>query len=506
LGRWTRRAFLAGTTATAGVVALAAVGCGGDDDEPADRNDDDGGDKGDEPTPSGGLEVSADGIPTQAAIFGLIEEVFAKGVRRPGYEADIWCEGWIEEKYRALGLENVRQEPVKVRRWEPTEWKLEAIPANGETKELTCFPVPFAEPVDGLEVELAAYDKDNLDAVKGKASLYDLNILKVPADLFVPEDREGRLIDAEGTLTEMQTLPFGGELQEVVDPSVAAGAVAFIGSLQGYPTDTCEYFVPYHARTVEIPGVWINGSDGTWLHEQLAAGAVTIRLSVATTDGEFESHNVVGELPGADDDMVIIGSHHDGPWSSAVEDGSGIALVLAQATYWAAKPQEERPHRLVFLLQGGHMSGGAGLLTFIGDHRDELVNVVLEVHLEHAALESENRDGELVSLDRPVPRWVFTSEIPRLKEAVFDAFTAEKVDRSMILPTDAIGTQPPTDGAFYPVEGVPVVQVLAAPWYLFDSQDTLDKVHQESLVPLTKATVRIIDSTKGVTAAQMRET
>ena len=43
------------------------------------------------------------------------------------------------------------------------------------------------------------------------------------------------------------------------------------------------------------------------------------------------SYNIVGELPGADERAVIIGSHHDGPWASAVEDGSGIALVLAQA-------------------------------------------------------------------------------------------------------------------------------------------------------------------------------
>ena len=153
--------------------------------------------------------------------------------------------------------------------------------------------------------------------------------------------------------------------------------------------------MPYDGISRPIPGVWISGTDGAWLRERLAAGPVQVTLTVEAATSEHESYNVVGELPGADDEMVIVGSHHDGPWASAVEDSSGIALVLAQATYWAAQPVERRPHRLVFLLQAGHMSGGAGLHAYIDAHRDELDSVVLEVHLEHAAREFAEADGEL---------------------------------------------------------------------------------------------------------------
>ena len=34
--------------------------------------------------------------------------------------------------------------------------------------------------------------------------------------------------------------------------------------------------------------------------------------------------------------------------------------------------------------------------------------------------------------------------------------------------------------------------------------DTLDKVDRDNLVPLTRATIRIVDSTAGVSAADMR--
>src|SRR5262249_7951002 len=146
--------------------------------------------------------------------------------------------------------------------------------------------------------------------------------------------------------------------------------------------DSKDYYVPYDGVPRPIPGVWVRGSDGERLRDLASRGPVCARLEVDATCATTTSDNVVGELPGADDEAVIIGSHHDGPWASAVEDGSGIALVLAQAAYWSRLPRAERPHRLVFLLNAGHMAGGAGVHGFIATHRDALARVVLEVHLE----------------------------------------------------------------------------------------------------------------------------
>ena len=75
----------------------------------------------------------------------------------------------------------------------------------------------------------------------------------------------------------------------------------------------------------------------------------------------------------------------------------------------------------------------------------------------------------------------------------------------MVVAPDAFGEQPPTDGAMYHREGVPMVNFLTAPFYLFDSMDTLDKVDREALVPLTRATIRIVHATGGTTATGMRD-
>ena len=515
-GTWTRRDFIVRAGVTGGLLATGAAACSGDDDrsEGADGGGDDVGDDG---GTTGGGGLDGDAFPSEATIHGWIAEVVDQGIRRPGYEADDWAVDWVAERFRDIGLDDVHTEPVDVLRWEPVEWSLEVTAADGTTESLDCFPVPYAAPTPeaGLDLELAAYDRADPAAVAGKASLYDVTLLRLPGNFMatagsIPEGAtaESRSVDPEGTLGDPQVIPFGGEIMQVLEPSIEAGAAAFIGVLSDYPGDSYEYYVPYDAEERPLPGVWVRGSDGARLRDLLAAGPVRVRLAVTTDVRTVESANVVGDLPGSDDEVVMIASHHDGPWASAVEDGSGIALVLAQATYWAAQPAEARPHRLRFLLQGGHMSGGAGLMQYIVDHGSDLASVVLEVHLEHAALEFAAPDGDPSAALEPTgvatPRWWFTSRNPDLEATVLDALTTEQLDRSMIVAPDAFGEAPPTDGAGYHLAGVPVVNFLAAPHYLFDAMDTLDKIDREHLVPISRAAARIVASTAGVSAAAMR--
>ena len=63
------------------------------------------------------------------------------------------------------------------------------------------------------------------------------------------------------------------------------------------------------------------------------------RMEVVAERATTSTRNVVGELAGVDDEWVVIGTHHDAPWASAVEDGTGLAMLLAQAAAWAAKPE-----------------------------------------------------------------------------------------------------------------------------------------------------------------------
>jgi hypothetical protein len=447
-------------------------------------------------------------IPTNDAIFAMVAEIFAQGIRRPAYPADRWAEQYCLQRFRYLGLESVRREPFRVNYWEPKRWSLTVWregTAEMSAFEVPCFPMPYTIPTTGITGRLVLFDDSRPETAAGGVALFNGGIAHLPYRNFIPSATA--CYDPDGTFEGYaQILPYSTGRQESMASVLGSGALALIASISGYPGDSYEQFVPYRGEILPVPAVWISGRDGARLARMLVEQPVTVRLSVEADIHAAESGNVLGELPGADDEIVAVGSHHDGPWASAVEDASGVALVLAQAEYWSRVPREERPHRMLFLLNGGHMAGGGGHRTFEERHGGEMEGIVLEVHLEHAALECIEQAGRLVPTGLPEPRWWFTSAIRRLESAVLAAVEAERLARSIVVPPDIFGGDaPPTDAHGFFLAGVPAVSMLAAPFYLFDSQDTLDKVDRDNLAAITRAAIRIIESTHGQTAKSMRQ-
>lgn len=471
-----------------------------------------------DPSPDEDVLPGAEHVPSQEKIYRWIEDIYEGGIRRPAYPADRRAEELCARHFREAGLENVRLEPLEIPHWEPRSWSLVVHAPDGD-RELPCFPLPHTAPTPRLRGELAAWDDSAPEKVRGKIALDRNRLLRLPASFPVAglaegsDDPElairlragGRIYDPRDTLDgATQVLPFGPRLQGVADPAIEAGAAGFVGVLDDYPGDSHDYYVPYDGIERPIPGVWIRGSDGDRLRALLGSGPVRVTMQVDSLRRPVTSHNVLGELPGRDEELVVIGSHHDGPWASAVEDASGTALVMAQASYWAAVPRSERPHRLVFLVNAGHMVGGAGCRAFLERHAAQVERIVLEVHLEHAAREIVEQDRELVPSGLPEPRWWFTSPIPPLEEAVWSAIRAEGLERSLLVPPDVFAPVPTTDGGAFHLHSVPLVNFLTAPFYLFDSMDTMDKIHPESLEPVTRTAIRIIRFTRDVSAAAMR--
>ena len=443
-------------------------------------------------------------IPGAATQLAWIEEVLAFGIRRPGSPQDQAVADWCEERFRELGLQDVRQEPVPLPHWQSDHATLTAWP-EGRPDESVTLPglaLPHTAPADRLEAPVVRFTEG--DDATGAIAVETVAMSELPQTFM-------RLLatswhDPEEEFDDLvQLLPFGPRFQEVAEPAMAAGAVGWVGMLD-VPWETCDYYVPYDGTARPISGLWLSPSSRIELGRLLDAGPVTGRLDVEARREEVQAHNVVGTLPGASDEWVVIASHHDAPWASAVEDGSGIAMVLAQVAHWADVPAEERPHNLLFLLTTGHMTHGAGTRAFIEDHADLLDDIVLEVHLEHTANEVRgDGQGGLEPTGEPEVRWWFTSREPGLEAAVQTALEVQDLRRSLVLPPDVFGPFPTTDGGFFHLSGVPLVNFLTAPVYLFDSADTIDKVHVDSLEPVGRATVQIVTSTRGRTAAQLRE-
>ena len=447
-----------------------------------------------------------DAVPDPDWIWDHIERIYARGIRRPDYPADRETEDDLERELRTLGLDAVRREPVTVRRWED-----HAVHLRVGRETFEGFAAPNSEP-GSVVAPLARYDPADPDAVNGRIAVQDVQFMAIPAafpawaragaeGIEVSPSGTGWAYDPEGTFNgEQHLLPFAVEMQDVMDGAIAAGAIGYIGVLR-LPGGGCQYYVPYDGRDRDVPGIYLDAATAAGLDAAVAAGE-TAALTVDATRATATCHNIVGELAGADDEWVVIATHHDGPWASAVEDASGVALVLAQARLWASVPAARRPHRLVFSVNAAHMVDGSGTQAFIEQHRDRLDGIVLEVHLEHAA--SLGPEVAPDHPDRPVPRWWFTSQEARLERAVWDALVAEQLDRSLLITPTAFGPIPATDGGWFHAVGVPLVNFLTAPWYLFDPRDDLAKVHRPSLTGVTRATARIIEASAAWSAADLR--
>ena len=304
--------------------------------------------------------------------------------------------------------------------------------------------------------------------------------------------------DPSGEFTEhVHVLPFGTALGKEVDAVVASGAGAMVGVLDA-PWVTSDYFVPYDGVVRPIPALWLDREQGAALDALLSTGPVDVELATQVDNRESTDHNVIATAPAPDDDdWIVIGSHHDAPWASAVEDGSGIAQVLAQAVAWSSLPPDERPVSLAFLLTAAHMSDGAGTREFIRswEHHNR---IRFALHLEHIAAEAvPDGCGGLRPADRPEVRWWFASAPDpdgeaELVESVATAIAADDLDRSLVLAAETFGEMPPTDGGFFHLARVPMVNLLAAPMYLFDPADTIEMIHRPSLVPTSRAAARLV--------------
>jgi hypothetical protein len=272
-----------------------------------------------------------------------------------------------------------------------------------------------------------------------------------------------------------------------------------IGILDGLGTD--RYYAPYTGENVDLPAVWIGARAGKRLTAAMTAGATHARIRVKAERKEVASSNVVGELPADADHWVMVGSHHDAPWASAVEDASGTAEVLAQAYHWASVPKTERPQKMMFVATAGHMDGAAGSTALLKDYPEILDRTVLEVHLEHLAKRAHMVGGKLQTTDDPETRWWFVTKRPDLQQIVADSLHAHDMDRDLILPAVGFfgGTAPLSDAAPLSLAGVPIISLITTPIYLFDPRDTPDKVDTKTLAVVSRAATQMIDASRNLT-------
>jgi hypothetical protein len=430
-------------------------------------------------------------------MLGWIRQIVGFGTRRPGYPQSLQVEQWLEAQFRVLGLTDVRAEPVPVNCWQPSTTAL-GFPEI----ELPCFPIPYTAwtPAAGAEAPTVFV---------GDGS---------PGEVERAEAR-GRIVVADMRFADLSAAALKRGAQFICDPNRSIpdgslhvanwlirnftayyeaqrrGAVGFIGLLADAPADGCDFFVPYDGFLKGLPGVWVGREHASQLRGMAQAGQRARLVSTGATR-LADSHNIVGLvrgrgwLPDMVNENIIVTCHHDAPFASAVEDASGLAVLLALAKEFAASQanQHELHRDLVFVASSGHFHGGIGNRVFVERHaKDLLKRTVAGFGVEHIAQEAESDGhGGYRLTGRPEVRALFFDGSAEFAGVLAEEAERCGLDRLICADAYGLGPEPPCDSAPFFTAGIPSVCHISGPLYLFDPHDTVDKVRATDLVPMAR--------------------
>jgi hypothetical protein len=456
--------------------------------------------------------------PRVGEMLGWIRRIVGFGTRRPGYPQSLQVEQWLEATFREFNLVQVRREPVPVNYWAPSVTSL-VFPANAI--ELPCFPIPYTSwtAAQGLAAptvfvgEGSPEDFQRAD-FRGRIAVADMRFADLSGAAFKKGARFIR--DAKESVPDgplhvanwlIRNFPIYYEAQR-------RGAVGFIGLLVDAPVDGCDFYVPYDGFLKGLPAVWVGREHASQVRALARAGQSTRLLSVGE-NRLVDSHNVVGVIPGsgagakADNENIIVTCHHDAPFASAVEDASGLAVLLALAREFAAAqggPQALR-RDLLLVASSGHFHGGIGNRVFVERHAEGLLKrTAAAFGVEHIAEEVEpDGHGGYRLTGRPEVRVLFFDGSNKFAGLLAAEAERGQLDRLICADAYGFGSEPPCDSAPFFTAGIPSACHISGPLYLFDPHDTIDKVRAVDLVPVAKLFANAIRRIDPVPAAELAE-
>ena len=452
-------------------------------------------------------------IPNSEDIFSLIKGICQTPHRRPGTLEDHKAEEWVLNQFKQLGLEQISVDTIKIKVWQANRW---ALKANGQ--DIPSFYVVNSgfTKSKGITVPLIYVGKGRAKDfkkvnVKGKIVVADVSFPYIPMGLlfnFLKFLRSVYYIsnpDYSLTLMKANYINFvrqnfmGGTTLEnsakndVYWNSVKGGAKAVCLILENQPSNSNSHYGPYDGIMKPIPGLWIGKYDGIQLRKLAKDQAeATISLSGSITNGEMS--NIWGILPGQTDEIVMVTSHHDAPFKGAIEDGAGVAQVLAQARIWSRVPKNKRRRTMIFVIDSGHFYGSLGAMKFPKDHEDLMKKVKILITLEHlGAKEVKEINKKYFETKQLAYTCIFTSTDPLTIATVTNALINKPARTTISIPLDLLADVPTSDAAGYALDSdTSIISWIGCPYYLLDEYDTLDKVAIMELKPICETVTEMI--------------
>jgi Peptidase family M28 len=399
--------------------------------------------------------------------------------RITGTSSDAESAQWLEAKFKAAGLSDVRIQPLDLEpQWMPQTWD---VVVTGTEKTVR---IDSAQPFYGVNALAAG----------------GIDVEAVYAGLGSEADFVGKNVTGKAVFVFNQT---GLRDEGAVRRADAKGAAVIFevdmlpGNMryQAYPSAT------------NAPAFTVGGDDGYAARDLIAAMPAG---QTARVKAHFEMQRlpnlksalVWGTLPGATDETIYLIAHRDGWFEAAGDNASGVAAIVSLAEYYAKVPRAERKRTIVFVgLDGHHNSGpGAGVgRRWMWDNRKTLFpKTALMINAEHpSTIQTTVRpryyqanDNAIVWSNTYMPQQWYAGGPSRRKLETIAVNAFREFGASMYLDPNP---RPPAGdlGAFF--RGVPGVATSEFYHYFHTDQETPDTVPWTGLEATTRAYAKIID-------------
>ena len=246
------------------------------------------------------------------------------GARLAGTEAEARARDWAVEKFKSIGLENVRVDEFTIPGWERGAETASIISPFPQDMLITSLGYSVATPINGVEAEVVYFSE--LDALKATT-----------------QDLTGKIAFISG---RMKKAPDGAGygpagMKRRIGASEAAkhGAAAVL--IRSVGTDSHRFphtgGMRYAPDFPKIPIAALSSPDADQLERIFERGEkVTVKMTLSpVSTGERPSGNVIGEIVGSEfpDEIVLISGHLDS-WdlgTGAIDDGAGIGITAGAA-------------------------------------------------------------------------------------------------------------------------------------------------------------------------------
>jgi hypothetical protein len=405
--------------------------------------------------------------------------------RIAGTSGEAMATDWVEARFKKAGLVNMhRQDFPLPPQWFPKEWSI-AFTAGGQAQKVTSA----------------------LPALRSKATPaggVDLDVVWVGTGTAA--DFAGR--DVKGKAVMIHSFPAPGSMghsasyEKAMSRAQQQGAAA-VGVVYGI-SDNFSIWQALSERQpstpVTIPGFFIGWEDGKTIRDLIGSGQpVRLKMSLAVDERPgLKSQSIVGTLPGATDEEIIVMAHMDGYFEAALDNASGLSVMMTLLDHFAKVPQEQRRRSIRFIGTAGHHVGSPGARWLHDNRATTLAKVALMINCEHISVPDHKYWGPVLRKSNVIaPRRWWVNGSDTLVDLVLKAYSDFGV--GVIAEMD-----PNSSGEMGIVaRDAPSLQVIRSPVTKHTDSDVLGWIPAVGLEQTARAYARIIDDVNKLSRSQL---